>query len=804
MKFIGHGSGYTLFLNPSEAIFAIPKPAKRPMPLPFAKREHRAKFAALDPDKPPLIEYSIVRMKLKGARPNASLEAINQLPGKVNYFIGNDPKKWHRNIPIYSRVKVHSVYPGIDLVYHGGAENLEYDLVVAPGADPDAIKISFAGADSMRLDSHGDLHLSAGEREFVQRAPVIYQEIAGARKTVVGHYRLGGGHSTTIQLAAYDKAAALVIDPALVWATYLGGTQDDQINGVATRPNNGSDNVYVTGNTGSSNLAVKASPALAQLVGGEDAFVAELSHDGATIVYFSYLGGSDQNEGNGVAVDPSGNAYVVGRTFSSNFPTTAGAKDTSCCDGWSGAFVSKILFDGSNLAYSTFIRGRPDMSGTENGRNAGLAIAVDPQGNAYATGWTDSIVFPTKSGDPNKPVFQSKNGGILAGTDCSQGACINGWVTKVNQDGSDYVFSTYLGGESFTRGFGIAVQGTRPMPTAPEVYTPFVTGETSDLMFPVTPNAFQPTFQNGAGLGTDAFVTELQSDGTALQYSTYLGDGGESFGVTAGGSPEAGIAVTTDTTFPDRRMVCVTGVTASANFPVCGVNGIVCSRAALAFQSAIQAQAFSAAYVTCFDFDGNAIPASGTGEGLAFSTFINSTAPEAVQTGGTSIQIDDCDNTYVTGFTTATKFPVTPDAPFKTLGGPNSQNAFVTVLDFQGSPSVCTNPVYFPNCSPIFSTYLGSGNTETGNGIALDLHDNILVGGGTVGSDVGTDNFPTTAGSAQPNYGGGGSDGFLAKIGAIPGVSGCMVDNCSVAVTVTHPGNSKAALVKPSRPVRSL
>ena len=621
VKFIGRGSGYTLFLSTTEAAFAIPKPVKQPVALRLTAKERRAKLADPAFYKPQPIEYSLLRMKLAGARPNASLEAMDKLPGKINYFIGNDPKKWRRNIPIYSRVKVHNVYPGIDLVYHGGDQRhaehdlLEYDLVVAPGADPSAIKISFAGADSMRLDSHGDLRLSVGGRDFVQRAPVVYQDIAGAKKTVAGHYRLSGVHSTTIQLAAYDRAAPLLIDPALVWATYLGGTQNDQINGVATRPNNGSDNVYVTGNTGSMDLAVKASPELSQLVGGEDAFVAELSHDSATIIYFSYLGGSDQNEGNGIAVDPSGNAYIVGRTFSSNFPTTVGAKDTSCCDGWSGAFVSKILFDGSNLAYSTFIRGRPDMSGMENGRNAGLAIAVDPHGNAYATGWTDSIEFPTKSGNPNTPVFQGSNGGINAGMNCAGDTCTNAWVTEVNQDGSDYVFSTYLGGEAFTRGLAITVQGTRPMPTAPEVYTPFVAGETSDLMFPVTPNAFEPMLGNGSGLGTDAFVTEVKSDGTALLYSTYLGDGAEGPFVAAGGGPLAGIAVTLDTTFPDRKMVCVTGVTSSANFPVCGVNGIECTRATEAFQ-VFTPQVTAAAYVTCFDFDGNAIPANGTGTGL--------------------------------------------------------------------------------------------------------------------------------------------------------------------------------------------
>ena len=790
-QFIGHGADYLMFLNSSGATFALPKSGQERAALRSAGKHHHVTPADRDPDKPAPIEYSEVRMKLRGGSSKAFFEPIGKLPGKVNYFIGKDPGRWHRNIPIYSRLEVHNVYPDIDLVYHpetssgDSSGQLEYDLVVAPGGDPDVIDISFEGVDSMTLDARGDLQLKVAGRVFTQRAPLVYQDSGNARRIVAAHYRLRGKHDTSIQLASYDREKPIVIDPQLVWATYLGGTQNDAVDDVATRPNNGSDNVYVTGTTASMDLSVKASPTLNQLVGGDDAFVAELSHDGATIIYFSYLGGSNQDLGNGIAVDPSGNAYVVGRTFSSNFPTTVGAKDTSCCDGWSGAFVSKLLSDGSNLAYSTFIRGRPDMSGSENGRNSGNAIAVDPMGNAYVTGWTDSLNFPTKSGDPNKPVFQGSNGGILAGRDCSQGGCINGFVTEVNQDGSDYVFSTYLGGETFTRGLGIDVQGTRPMPTAPEVYTPFVTGETTDLMFPVTPNAFQTTLGNGTGLGENAFVTELKSDATGLTYSTYLGDGSEL------GNEVAAIAVTLDTTFPDRKMVCVTGETDSPNFPTCDSPGVTCSRASHAFQGAIFPQELEAVYVTCFDFDGNTIPATGTRTGLAFSTFIHSTMPEGSQSAGSSIKIDDCDNVYVAGSTDALHFPVTTNAPFQQIASKNgTPDAFVTALDFLGSPPDCaTQDTAFVPCSPIFSTYLGGSNSDAATGLALDLNDNILVGGGTSSGDAGTDDFPTTAGSAQRNFGGGGDDGFVAKIATIPGA--CMVDNCSVAVTVTKPGNAQ-------------
>ena len=221
-------------------------------------------------------------MHLDNASANPSFEGLQQQPGHINYFIGNDPKKWHRNIPIYSVVKARNIYPGIDLVYRESEQHLlEYDLIVAPNADPDAIKMSFAGFDSMKLNANGDLLLMAGGRTLIQRVPVVYQDVGGVRKTVAAHYRLDRKHHrTAMALASYDRSKPLVIDPALVWATYLAGTQSDLINGVATRPNDGSDNVYVVGNTQSMDLSVNASPTLNQLVGGQDAFVAEVSHDG--------------------------------------------------------------------------------------------------------------------------------------------------------------------------------------------------------------------------------------------------------------------------------------------------------------------------------------------------------------------------------------------------------------------------------------------------------------------------------------------------------------------------------------------
>jgi beta-propeller repeat-containing protein len=807
VKFLAHGPGYSVFLTSTDALFAILKPVKPKPKLKLSGKALRAWRTNPDRDKPPPVQYSLVRMKLQGAQANPSFEGMDRQSGRINYFIGNDQKKWHRNIPIYSGVKAHNVYPGIDLVYRSGADRrFEYDLVVAPSANPDAIKISFAGVDSMKLNSNGDLLLGLNGRTLIQRAPLVYQDVGGSRKPIAARYVLRDKRSTAIQLAAYDRAKPLIIDPALIlWSTYFGGTVGDTVSAVAVRPNNGSDNIYLTGATISPNLAVLANPAYANLTanGGNDAYVAEVNHDGTAVIYYSYLGGHQDDFGNSIAVDLSGNAYVTGRTFSTDYPTTSGVVQESWGSVFSSGFVTEMKFDGSNLVYSTYVHGFTNNnfgSPPVNGNNAANSIAVDGVGNAYVTGWTDSLAFPTNSAAPPKPAFQTQNGGIIGGMSCQEDDCEDAFVVELNSGGTSFVFSTYLGGEEQDRGLGITVQGTRPTPTAPEVFTPFVTGFTSSTMFPVTPNAFQPalaTDPNFPDSPRNSFVTEVQSDGTALISSTYLGGGFESSDVGA-------IAATIDTTTPQSKMVCVTGATNSPGFPVCGSGSpaIPCTRAAMPFESSA-GFGFpnpSVGYVTCFNFDGNALVAPP--DSLAYSTFLGGTMDsqgDEPQQAANSIQIDDCDNVYVTGYTNAADFPVSSDgylpaltAPYPNLGGEEATNAFLTVLDYFGSGPMCSSgEVTYSPCSPIFSTYLGGSGSDQADGIVLDLNGNIIVGGQTSGSNE-TDDFPTTQGSLLPNYpGNGGEAGFLTKFGVLPGE--CKVDNCAVAVTVTNSGASSGS-----------
>jgi len=270
---------------------------------------------------------TVVRMKLVDANASAQITGRDELPGKSNYFIGNDPKKWRTNIPTYARIQYKDVYPGVDLVYYGNQRQLEYDLVVAPGADPKAINLAFQGADKLEIDAEGNLvlHLTGGR--MIQRTPVIYQEINGVKHAINGGYILRGKKHVAFQIGAYDVSKSLVIDPVVLsYSSYLGGSQIDLGNSIAV---DGGGNAYVTGSTDSGGVGVglplfPTTPGAFPFGGGTDAFVTKVNAAGNALIYSTFLGGSLVDVGNGIAVDAGGNAYVTGSTNSNNFPTTPG------------------------------------------------------------------------------------------------------------------------------------------------------------------------------------------------------------------------------------------------------------------------------------------------------------------------------------------------------------------------------------------------------------------------------------------------------------------------------------------------
>src|SRR2546425_25092 len=515
VKFLSRGRGYTLFLTGrGEAVMLLGKPA------PMYDRLESAALprAAAKPPPEPATPAAVVRMNLIGASASPRVEGLEESPGKANYFIGNDPKMWRTNVPMYAKVKVQGVYPGVDLAYYGNQRKLEYDFIVAPGADPGSITMVVEGAERPSLNGQGDLVLAIEDREVRFQKPVVYQEVDGVRREISGSYKLKSAHQVGFQVGAYDGSRPLIIDPALSYSTYLGGSGVDQGLGIAVDSRG---HAYVTGFPRSTTLPRTPGAFQPTAPGGVvDAFVAKLNAAGSALLYCTYLGGSGVDQGLGVAVDSGGHAYVTGFTNSMNFPTTLVAFRTTS-GGGAHAFVTKLNPTGSGLVYSTY------LGGSSNDR--GLGIAVDSGGHAYVTGRTNSMNFPTTPG-----AFQTTSSGGF-----------DAFVTRLNPTGSGLVYSTYLGGSGTDQGRGIAVD--------PGGHA-HVTGLTNSTNFPTTPGAFQAIAPVKVPLGGHgAFVAALNPLGTGLVYSSYLGGSGEDvgFGIALDGSYSAYF----------------TGLTNSINFP---------------------------------------------------------------------------------------------------------------------------------------------------------------------------------------------------------------------------------------------
>ena len=495
VEFLSRGPGYTLFLTRTgEAVLALRKPAR--------KKDGKSGEAG---------SATTLRMKLVGASAAPRVVAAEELPGKANYFIGNDPGKWRANVPTYARAKFESVYPGVDLVYYGNQQQLEYDFVVAPGSDPTSITLGFEGAERLSLDDSGNLILRPRDGEVRFQKPVLYQEIEGVRREVSGRYTRKGAHQIGFQVAAYDPSRPLIIDPTLIYSTYLGGTGFDQAQSVAV---DGTGSAYLAGFTGSEDFPT-VNPYQAERGSNQTAFISKLNSTGSALVYSTYLGGSDSTAAFGIAVDAAGRAIVTGQTTSSDFPTVNAVQPVY--GGIVDAFVTKFSSDGSALVYSTFLGG--------TGGDAGYGVAVDGAGSAFVAGVSNSSDFPTQNPIRIPP----------------PDSLPDAFISKLDSAGS-LIYSTYLGGSGGDAAFGIGVD---PSGSA------YATGQTSSVDFPTTPGVIGRNFSGGV---LDGFVAKLNPAGAALVYGTYIGgsDLDETTGIAVNSSGEAW----------------VTGVTRSTNFPL--------------------------------------------------------------------------------------------------------------------------------------------------------------------------------------------------------------------------------------------
>ncbi len=399
--------------------------------------------------------------------------------GISNYFLGKNAASWHTDIPQYAEIKATSVYKGIDLVFHGDESALQYDFVVAPGANPKQIQLQFEGAAGLAVDkANGDLVVTtASKTELRHTQPKIYQEVAGKKVPVKGGFQILKGDTAGFTVEKYDSKQPLVIDPTISFVTFLGGSDTDSANAVAV---DGLGYTYVTGQTYSGNFNAVGGIIQGSLSGDSDAFVTKLG-TGGNIVFSTYLGGGDNDSGNGIAVDASG-VYIGGQTRSDDFPVSQAYQYYKKAD--ANIFVTKLSPVGNRLVYSTYLGG-------SNGENGG-EIAIDAAQSAYVAGFTISQDFPFTNGYEAYP-----------------GDGINGFVAKLSPNGTSLVYATYLGGSSVDSISGIAVDSS---------LSAYVTGETFSTNFPYA--GYQSMMFGGV---SSAFLTKLSPTGDTVVYSTSLG-----------------------------------------------------------------------------------------------------------------------------------------------------------------------------------------------------------------------------------------------------------------------------------------
>jgi hypothetical protein len=801
VKFLSRGRGYSLFLTGNEAVLTFQKGASHqpnvrsvdprvprqplvsgaalPGPLFLSSlkenpeseveepRDQRAGLAG--PSALSLAgsreRSAVLRMRLVGANANAAVMGREELPGKSNYFIGSDSKKWRMNVPTFAKVNYHDVYPGVDLVYYGSqGGQLEYDFVLAPGADPAAILFGLSGGQReggrqaaagggtqnqptsqpkiqnvvSKIDASGDLVVKIAGDEVRFHKPVVYQSaIEGARRTsdlglrtaVEGHYVLRAGNQVGFEVASYDHSRPLIIDPVLSYSTFLDGDGTDSLRGIAV---DSAGNAYVTGWTTSADFPSTTGTLESANPGGTVAYVSKLNPTGTSLVYSTFLGDAGGSaQGFAIAVDPLGNAYITGAT-GAPFPTTVGAYKTTI-SGTAAYFVTKLNATGSALVYSTFFG---------PGSIEAIHLAVDPAGNVYLTGTTIPELaggneyagtFPTTLGAlepsaPNPanfaaPAANSIPAGYPAPNPCYESSqfCQTAFVTKLNAAGSALVYSTYLGGYGSDEGEAIAADSSG---------NAYVTGDTTSYFwpgditgspanggnFPTTAGAFQtappipvPNCPNISGLPcyngqvlylNSGFVTKLNPTGS-LAYSTFLGNAASTTGV--GATSALGIAA------DGSGNAYITGYTQSTNFPTMNPLQGTCGSCSTGGYNA---------FVTKLNAAGSA---------PVYSTFLGGNGGDS----GMAVAVDSAGEAYVTGRTTSTNFSTVNPFQATNQGGYLGYDVFVSELNAAGSALVS-------------SSYLGGSADDSVAGIGVDSSGNAYVAGQTYST-----NFPTTPGALQ-------------------------------------------------------
>jgi len=668
-----------LFFTPQGVTLALTTVANAP-----AVAQHIK--SAIDAPPPTSIAVSV---SFDGANPNPILGGADQLPGIANFFIGNDSTQWHTNVPTYAGIVYRDLYPGIDLSYTGHVGVLKGTYTVAPGADPSLIQWRYIGANGTHIDATmGNLLINAPEGVMLtEQVPEAWQVGAdGGRHTIVTHYMLAEDGALQFTVGEYDHVLPLVIDPGLIYSTYLGGSAYDQGYGIAV---DSSGSAYITGASTASSFPITAG-AYQTAFGGanSDAFVSKLNATGSALVYSTYLGGNGYDQSNGIVVDSNGSAYVTGYTDSTNFPTTAGAYQTTFGGGKLAVFVTKLNTVGSALVYSTYLSG----SGNDNS----YGIALDNSGNAYVTG-SASAGFPTTAG-----AYQTTFGG---------GG--QAFVTKLNASGSALVYSTYVGGSGGSGSNGIAVDSSG---------SAYITGS-AGVGFPTTAGAFQTTYSGVAG---DAFVSKLNASGSALVYSTYMAADLKCRGIALdsnGNTYVTGYYIPMQSnaeTFVFKLNTIGSALdyfkflsSSTSNYGY----GIAVDNSGSAYIIGSTSDTFpttAGAYQTTFGgfVDIFVTKLNPAGNALVYSTYLGGSGADQ----GNAIALDSGGNAYVTGYTNGS-FPTTTGAYQTAYGGSNS-DVFVTKLDMipippTTTPTNSTTPTLTPSVTNTFTLTVTASSTAT-------------------------------------------------------------------------------------------
>lgn len=599
-----------------------------------------------------------------GAHENATVAGRSPQKGKVNYFIGRDPGQWVSGIGTFGEVIYQDKYPGVAMKFYVHDQALEYDIIVDPGANTEQVAFAYEGIDGLRVTSGGDLEIRLGDGAILQKKPLLYQKIDGRRVEVSGHFKLLGKRGTGKQdaygfeVGAYDRSYPLIIDPILSYSTYLGGSSHDEGAAIAV---DGAGNAYITGVTRSMNYPVAAAYQPSGTANYKDIIITKINASGTGMVYSTYLGGSNNDQGMAIAVDTVGNAYIAGRTRSNDFPMM-GAIQTTFSLNYDNGFVTKLDATGGALLYSTYLGGSKD--------DVANGIAVDSLGNMYIAGNTRSHDFPTVN-----PLYTSADTGNNK----------DAFVAKLNASGSAFVYSTYLGGDNTDKANAISVDSAG---------NAYVTGSTESPNFPVTPSAYGGVFTIAFSC---AFVTKLDAAGSQILYSTYLGGKNDDIGY--------GIAV------DGNENAYITGMTRSPDFPtvnplytavdtgnsqdafVARINTLSSGTASLVYSTylggqnrdvgkAIAVTSVGDAYVTGYtrssDFPviGTALQSTIAGQedvfitkltalgtSLVYSTYLGGTDEDI----GAGLALDVAGNAYLTGETRSTDFPLM--APLQAANG---------------------------------------------------------------------------------------------------------------------------------------